>query len=124
MKWRPIGTAPRDESYIMLAGPSGYTGTPLRVEVGFWDGKRWRNHSNDHFTDGGAEPTLWHPLIEIPAPEDSVYAEDLLSQVRGVRVDGSSVVITVKGGNGAARELCSKLVKLLDVASWYWRTSK
>ena len=31
--------------------------------------------------------------------------------MRGVRVDGDTVVITVKGGNDAARELCGELLK-------------
>ena len=30
--------------------------------------------------------------------------------IRGVRVEGDSVVITVKGGNDAAREVCSELL--------------
>jgi len=31
--------------------------------------------------------------------------------IRGVRVDGDTVVITVKGGNEAARKLCAELLK-------------
>ena len=31
--------------------------------------------------------------------------------MRGVRVDGDTVVITVRGGNDAARELCGELLK-------------
>lgn len=31
--------------------------------------------------------------------------------MRGVRVEGDSVVISVKGGNEAARELCGELLK-------------
>lgn len=31
--------------------------------------------------------------------------------MRGVRVEGDSVVISVKGGNEAARELCNELLK-------------
>lgn len=121
MKWRPIEIAPRD-SYILLAGPSDYMGTPLRVEVGIWDGKNWRNHSNDYFTDGGREPTFWHPLPKIPTPEDPAYHEDMLSRVRGIRVDGDNLIISVRSGNEGARELCSTLLRLLDAARWYWRT--
>ena len=35
--------------------------------------------------------------------------------IRGVRVEGNAVVITVKGGNDAARELCSELVNEMGV---------
>lgn len=31
--------------------------------------------------------------------------------MRGVRVEGDTVVITVKGGNEAARELCAALIE-------------
>jgi len=31
--------------------------------------------------------------------------------IRGVRVEGDTVVITVKGGNDAARELCGALLE-------------
>jgi type II secretory pathway component PulK len=31
--------------------------------------------------------------------------------MRGVRVDGDTVVITVKGGNESARQLCAELLK-------------
>lgn len=67
---QPIATAPRDGTYILLAGPSGYVGTPLRFEAGRFSsyyanpGERygWRNHANDAFTDGGEAPTHWCPL--------------------------------------------------------------
>ena len=35
--------------------------------------------------------------------------------IRGVRVEGDSVVITVKNGNDAARELCSELLNEMGV---------
>jgi len=35
--------------------------------------------------------------------------------MRGVRVDGDTVVITVKGGNDAARELCGDLLNEMEV---------
>ncbi len=65
---QPIATAPRDGTWILLFGPSGYIGTPLRAEVGRWAGRGregWRTHANDWFTDGGAEPTHWMPLPEV-----------------------------------------------------------
>jgi hypothetical protein len=34
--------------------------------------------------------------------------------MRGVRVDGDTVVITVKGGNDAARELCGALIEEMN----------
>jgi len=70
MKWQPIETAPKDGTYILVAGPSGYYSTPLRVEVCKWNNANhkdnWRNHSNDWFTDGGEDATHWMPLPEPP----------------------------------------------------------
>lgn len=37
-----------------------------------------------------------------------------MALMRGVRVDGESVVISVRGGNEAARKLCGELVLLVD----------
>lgn len=70
--WRPIATAPKDGTFVLLAGPSGYTSTPLRAAVGCWnDGggygakaAGWRDHAHDWFTEGGDEPTHWMPLPE------------------------------------------------------------
>lgn len=67
--WRPIETAPRSGTWIVVAGPSGYTTTPLRIEVcryvsGYL--QPWRNHANDSFMDGGEAPTLWMPLPTTP----------------------------------------------------------
>ena len=69
--WHPIESAPRDGTWILLAGPSGYTTTPLRAEVGrYYPQYRplqpWQTHANDSFTDGGPLPTHWHPLPSLP----------------------------------------------------------
>ncbi len=71
-QWLPIETAPRDRTYILLAGPSGYGTTPLRVEVCRYDAdfrplQPWVNHANDSFLDGGDAPTHWMPLPPPPA---------------------------------------------------------
>lgn len=34
--------------------------------------------------------------------------------IRGVRVEGDTVVISVKGGNDAARELCGALIEEMN----------
>ncbi len=64
---QPMGTAPRDGSWILLFGPSGMMTTPLRCEVcRYYPEYRqinpWQTHSNDAFTDGGEAPTAWMPL--------------------------------------------------------------
>lgn len=69
--WHPISTAPKDGTWIIIAGPSGYNTTPLRCEVGRWCPEYrplnpWQTHSNDAFTDGGCAPTHWIPLPTLP----------------------------------------------------------
>lgn len=78
MKWQPIETAPRDGTYILLAGPSGYMGTPLRVIVcrynpEFRPRQPWVDYAGDSFLDSGDAPTYWLPLPEIddaPTPNN------------------------------------------------------
>jgi hypothetical protein len=38
-----------------------------------------------------------------------------LSLIRGVRVEGNTVVITVKGGNDEARCLCGELINEMEM---------
>ena len=64
---QPIETCPKDGSYFLAWGKSGYNTTPLRCEVCHWDPSyRPRNpiqtHSNDAFTDGGEPAIFWSPL--------------------------------------------------------------
>lgn len=71
MKWQPIATAPRDGTFIIIAGPSGYSTTQLRCEVARWypqfrPHNPWQNHGNNAFSDGESEPTYWMPLPELP----------------------------------------------------------
>lgn len=45
------------------------------------------------------------PYVAIPRPQRT-----WVGMMRGIRVDGDTVVISVKGGNDAARELCAYLI--------------
>jgi len=67
---QPIATAPRDGTYILVAGESGYTSTPLRYQACCWVEGTWRDHAHDHFTDGGSEPLYWMPLPSVPADKE------------------------------------------------------
>ena len=71
----PLQTAPRDGTYMLLFGPSGYNGVTIRCEISCWLASRahpenetlgWRTHSGDAFTDGGGPPVGWLPLPMIP----------------------------------------------------------
>ena len=66
--WLPIADAPKDGAWCLVAGPSGYTTTPWRVEVcryypEYRPHNPWQNHANDAFTDGGHPPTHFLPLV-------------------------------------------------------------
>lgn len=63
---RPMSSAPTDGRYVLLFGPSGYIGTPLRCEVCRYDAEYrprqpWVNHASNSFEDGGAPATGWMP---------------------------------------------------------------
>lgn len=64
MKLQPIETAPKDGTYILLFGDSGYMTTPLRCSVCRWAKwkNRWDDHGGDAFEDDGPPPTHWCPL--------------------------------------------------------------
>ena len=67
--WLPIYSAPRDGRYVLLAGPSGYTTVPIRVEVCRYDETYrplypWVNHANNSFLDGGSPAIYWRPLSD------------------------------------------------------------
>jgi len=70
---QPMETAPKDGTYILLFGDSGYINTPLRCKVCKYDPDYrlfgpWLNYANDSFLDSGGPPLGWMPLPE-PTPE-------------------------------------------------------
>lgn len=87
IKLNPIETAPKDGTYILLFGDSGYNGTPLRAQVGHYDAEYrplnpWVTHSGDAFTDGGDAPKWWLPLPVTPDPREELRAA-LMGEMRG-----------------------------------------
>ena len=109
MKLKPIETAPRDGTFILLFGPSGYVTTPLPCEVGRWYPEfrplnPWQTFSNDAYTDGGGEPTHWLPL---PNGKDE---EKILHEIH-LEVDG-----LIDGAPDASAEsrLANRIQSLLD----------
>lgn len=89
-KLKPINTAPRDK-WILLAGDSGYSTTPLRFEAGKFSTNRgyWITYCNDAFTDGGGEPKWWMELPEVEV-EKKTAAEWLNEpKYNGISVLGS-----------------------------------
>ena len=94
--WQPIETAPKDGTWILLAGDSGYTTTPFRVSVCQWSFDTyhsfWRDHSGDGFLDDGDEPTHWMPLPPVP-PTPKTLSEELSDILSKFKLDKKSVDI-------------------------------
>jgi hypothetical protein len=69
MDWRPIETAPKDETWVLLYFPGG---DETKCKTGFWSegsvdwyGSESDSHSMTDFFD---QPTHWMPLPEPPKP--------------------------------------------------------
>ena len=70
MKINPMSTAPKDGSFVLLFGDSGYVTTPLRCEVcryapSYRPRQPWVDYANDSFLDSGGPPVGWLPLPEV-----------------------------------------------------------
>ena len=49
------------------------------------------------------------------AVRETVFRRQWVRLMRGVRVEGDTVVITVKGGNAEARCLCGELINEMEM---------
>jgi hypothetical protein len=68
--------------------------------------------------DGECEQIEWGDIFNDPSIIP-LYAHPQLSRnwaglMRGVRVEGNRVIITVRGGNDEARELCAELIQEMN----------
>jgi hypothetical protein len=66
--WQPIDTAPKDGTWMLLRGESGYIGRPYLAHVGRWmqtddRGGWWEQSEDAYFADSNSmQPTHWMPL--------------------------------------------------------------
>lgn len=89
MNWRPISTAPRDGTFVMLARDSGYHSVPLRVDVGCWSHSKqsWCDFTYTRLEEFAA-PIFWLPIPGLPSePTEEEYSviHKLESELRDAR---------------------------------------
>lgn len=74
--WKPIATAPKDGSFVIVAGDIT-SAMPIRCESCRWKkdkgagGGSWINSAGIYFFEGGAEPAFWMSLPANPEPKES-----------------------------------------------------
>lgn len=78
--WRPIETAPRDGTYILI-GWFEFEGQNS-MEVAFWHGTlgAWCQTSKAFTSDPNWQPTHWMPL---PSPPSALFGTPIASDVTG-----------------------------------------
>lgn len=69
LPWASIDENTPRERFLLLRGPSGYIGAPMRyIAARYEEGRaaeaiyNWRDHAGDAVTDGGPMPTEWVEL--------------------------------------------------------------
>jgi hypothetical protein len=68
--WRPIATAPKDGTYVIIGGPSQHADTPIQSEICRWEvmgldhQEGWWSYSNSNWfaREGKLDATCWMPL--------------------------------------------------------------
>lgn len=89
MNLLPIETAPKDGTWILLFGPSGYEDPEFRCVVGSWyepvkmlvaTRPYWQTHNGSVFEYENCHATHWCPIPSVPQdvvlPEKTVAKED------------------------------------------------
>lgn len=95
---------PTDPDKVILRKPRLDQGPDY--ERGFVDGMQHQMQSSvDRAVNAMTRPTYY-----IPSKDQPTWP----ALMRGVRVEDDTVVISVKGGNDAARELCGALIEEMN----------
>jgi hypothetical protein len=68
----------------------------------------------DYFSKQVKGTNNWHALPNGTKLYTTPPQRPWVGLMRGVRVEGDTVIISVKGGNDAARELCGALIKEME----------
>lgn len=86
-KLKPISTAPKNK-WVLLAGDSGYSTTPLRFTAGKWsaDKECWVDHSNEPFSHGGGEPEYWMEIPQAEIEKKSAYEWLQTEEYKGIAI--------------------------------------
>lgn len=64
LQWSHIRTAPKDGTWILLAGPSSYNETTTRTAICSYTEDYWITSEGEHFDYGNQSPTKWAYIPE------------------------------------------------------------
>jgi len=112
----------REENERLREDQQGVDAVNTLTEEGWiWDGDQWQRPPQQDCVGWFGYDTGLRAWFETNKGDDDsipLYKESSRrtwnGQMRGVRVDGDTVVIKVKGGNDAARELCGALIEEMN----------
>jgi hypothetical protein len=73
-EWQPISTAPKDGTWLLVRGDSGYINGPCRVHIAryqpdYHPWSPWQTSEACDFIDDGGQPTHWAALAPLPQSE-------------------------------------------------------
>jgi hypothetical protein len=103
----PAGERERFEAYFVSSRKSKGVGRRPNIDR-MSDGTYADDHTKRHWW-------TWQNALAARASA-APAVQPVAWPIRGARVDGDKVIVTVKGGNDAARWLCGELVALISPA--------